>query len=86
MVVLLHGAAGGWDEFAMAVIAFAVLWVAVKIAGRKPATDEDDEEADTQRERAWSEPVGEEANVELVRTGPGPDKELTHPARPSIAP
>jgi hypothetical protein len=43
MVVLLHGAAGGWDEVAIAVAAFVVLWVAVKLAGRKPANDDDDE-------------------------------------------
>jgi hypothetical protein len=41
MVVLLHGAAGGWDELAIAVAAFAVLWVAVKLAGRKPASDDE---------------------------------------------
>jgi hypothetical protein len=44
MVVLLHGAVGGWDEVAVAVAAFAVLWVAVKLAGRKPASDDEDEE------------------------------------------
>jgi hypothetical protein len=43
MVVLLHGATGGWDELAIAVVALAVLWIAVKLAGRKPASDEDDE-------------------------------------------
>lgn len=45
MVGLLHGATGGWDELAIAVVALAVLWIAVKLAGRKPATDEDDEAA-----------------------------------------
>jgi hypothetical protein len=44
MFVVLHGAAGGWDELAIAVAAFAVLWVAFKLAGRKAA--EDDDEAD----------------------------------------
>jgi hypothetical protein len=49
MVVLLHGAAGGWDEVAIAVAAFAVLWVAVKLAGRKPASDDDvDEDLDAE--------------------------------------
>jgi hypothetical protein len=54
MVVLLHGVAGGWDELAIAVVAFGVLWVAVKLAGRKPATDDDEEKAaaDTAAERA----------------------------------
>lgn len=44
MMVLLHGAAGGWDELAIAVAALAVLWVAVKLAGRKSAGDDQDEE------------------------------------------
>lgn len=39
-MVLLHGATGGWDELLIAVAAFAVLWLAVKLAGRKPASDE----------------------------------------------
>jgi hypothetical protein len=46
MVVILHGAAGGWDELAIAVAALAVLWVAVKLAGRKPASADDDEQDD----------------------------------------
>lgn len=45
MFVLLHGAAGGWDEVAIAVAAFAVLWVAIKLAGRKPASDDEDDES-----------------------------------------
>jgi hypothetical protein len=47
MVVLLHGVAGGWDELAIAVAALAVLWVAVKLAGRKSADDEDEDEDET---------------------------------------
>jgi hypothetical protein len=43
MVVLLHGAAGGWDELAIAVAAFVVLWIAVKLAGRKPAGEDEEE-------------------------------------------
>jgi hypothetical protein len=42
MVVLLHGLAGGWDELLVAVVALGVLWVAVKLAGRKSAGDEDE--------------------------------------------
>lgn len=63
MVVLLHGAAGGWDELAIAVVALAVLWGAVKLAGRKPATDDEDAEADDAddaREVAKKGPVEEE--------------------------
>jgi len=44
MVLVLHGALGGWDEFAIAIAAFVVLWVAVKLAGRKPASDEDEDD------------------------------------------
>ncbi len=44
MTVLLHGETGGWDELLIALVAFGVLWVAVKLAGRKPADgDEGDE-------------------------------------------
>ncbi len=42
MSLFLHGAAGGWDELIIAVVAFGVLWFAVKLAGRKPAQDEDE--------------------------------------------
>jgi hypothetical protein len=50
MLVLFHGAAGGWDELLIAVAAFGVLWVAVKLAGRKSAdADEDDEGEDAEK-------------------------------------
>ena len=41
MLGLLHGEAGGWDELAIAVAAFGVLWLAVKLAGRKPAAEDE---------------------------------------------
>jgi hypothetical protein len=41
MMLLLNGAAGGWDELAVALIAVGVLWVAVKLAGRKSAAQGD---------------------------------------------
>ena len=41
MILALHGVAGGWDEILIAVGAFAVLWIAVKLAGRKPADADD---------------------------------------------
>lgn len=46
MVLLFHGAAGGWDELLIALVAFGVLWIAVKVAGRKSgnADDEDEEQ------------------------------------------
>jgi hypothetical protein len=45
MILLLHGAAGGWDELLIAAVAFGVLWFAVKLAGRKPAQPDDEEDA-----------------------------------------
>jgi hypothetical protein len=50
MTLLLNGAAGGWDELAIAVLALGVLWVAVKLAGRKRLADED--ELDAEQEHA----------------------------------
>jgi hypothetical protein len=44
MLLLLHGDAGSWDEIAIAVAAFVVLWVAVKLAGRKPADGDEEED------------------------------------------
>jgi hypothetical protein len=43
MLVLLHGVAGGWDELLIALVALGVLWFAVKLAGRKPADEPDDD-------------------------------------------
>jgi hypothetical protein len=43
MTLLLHGEAGGWDELAIALVAFGVMWIAVKLAGRKPAPDDEEE-------------------------------------------
>jgi len=52
MLVFFHGEAGGWDELAIAVAALAVLWIAVKLAGRKSAGDSDDDaEPDTEPEQ-----------------------------------
>jgi hypothetical protein len=45
MVLVLHGEAGGWDELLIALVAFAVLWIAVKLAGRKSAGEDDETEA-----------------------------------------
>jgi hypothetical protein len=54
VLLLLHGEAGGWDELAIAVVAFGVLWVAVKLAGRKSADDDEDE--DEEKAPAAEEP------------------------------
>jgi len=45
MLVLLNGATGGWDELAIAVVALGVLWLAVKLAGRKRTGQDDDDDA-----------------------------------------
>jgi hypothetical protein len=42
MILVFHGAAGGWDELLIALVAFGVMWFAVKLAGRKPAGDSDE--------------------------------------------
>ena len=44
--LLLHGEAGGWDELLIAAIALGMLWIAVKLAGRKPADTADGEPLD----------------------------------------
>lgn len=44
VLLVLHGEAGGWDELIIAVVALAVLWVAVKIAGRKSVAEDDEAE------------------------------------------
>jgi cell division septation protein DedD len=44
MILAIHGVAGGWDELAIALVAFGVMWVAVKLAGRKAQDDDDDED------------------------------------------
>jgi len=48
MVLLLHGVAGGLDELLIAVAAVGVLWLAVKLAGRKPPSEQDEDAQDAQ--------------------------------------
>jgi hypothetical protein len=43
-MLVAHGVAGGWDELAVAVVGFVVVWLAVKLAGRKPANAEQESE------------------------------------------
>ena len=50
MLLLFHGAAGGLDEIAIAVVALGVLWIAVKLAGRKPASEEDEHTPEPEEE------------------------------------
>ncbi len=49
MLLLFHGAAGGLDELVIAVVAIGVLWLAVKLAGRKGGA-EDEEQTDIETE------------------------------------
>ncbi len=58
MILLLHGEAGGWDELLIAAVAFGVLWIAVKLAGRKPAAeDENVEQAEVDSGGEHQDPV-----------------------------
>ncbi|MCA1647026.1 MAG: hypothetical protein LC797_16705 [Chloroflexi bacterium] len=50
MILVLHGEAAGWDELLIALVALAVLWIGVKLAGRKPAAEDDDEAAEAAAE------------------------------------
>ena len=52
MVLAFHGEAGGWDELLIALVAFGVLWVAVKLAGRKSAAQDEEDEHDEDVEEA----------------------------------
>jgi hypothetical protein len=62
MTLLLHGEAGGWDELVIALVAFGVLWVAVKLAGRKSAGSDD--------ETALDELTGDQLSAEEEHTDP----------------
>jgi hypothetical protein len=57
MLLLAHGALGGWDELAVVVVGFVVLWVAVKLAGRKPAAADDAAPADDVDKASVEEPA-----------------------------
>jgi hypothetical protein len=65
MMLFVHGAAGGWDELIIAAVAFGVLWLAVKLAGRKPAADDDEQEA---------APDEIPAEVDAARSQPAPPR------------
>jgi hypothetical protein len=67
LVLLFHGAAGGWDELAIALVAFGVLWVAVKLAGRKSAGDDDEDEADEAADAAATAGAGEDDGAEAAK-------------------
>ena len=48
-MVLLHGAGGGFDELAIVVVALAVVWLAVRLAGRRPADGTEPAESEEAR-------------------------------------
>jgi hypothetical protein len=66
MLVLFHGAAGGWDELLIAVAAFGVLWVAVKLAGRKSADSDEDDNDDNEGAEEAAEAAGEQKPPEAA--------------------
>ncbi len=72
MFLLLHGVAGGWDEIAIAAVAFGVLWAAVKLAGRKPAASDEDEDEPAKIEGA--------ADGAIEPRGPEPSRGQTGPS------
>jgi hypothetical protein len=67
--LLLHGEAGGWDELAIAVVAFGVLWVAVKLAGRKSADADDEDEDENEEARAAAKEEPETTEPPASRRG-----------------
>ena len=79
MMLFVHGAAGGWDELIIAAVAFAVLWLAVKLAGRKPAEADDEQDAAPEAREAAAEGSGAApdeplAEVEPARNNPAPPR------------
>jgi hypothetical protein len=82
MILFAHGAAGGWDELIIAAVAFAVLWLAVKLAGRKPAEADDEQDGAsneldaTQVERDAAADRAR-AEVDTARTEPAPPPAAT---------
>ena len=77
MILFAHGAAGGWDELIIAAVALAVLWLAVKLAGRKPAEADDEQDgAPDELHAAHGErdaaPDRARAVADAARTEPAP--------------
>jgi hypothetical protein len=73
MVLAMHGVAGGWDELIIAGVALLVLWVAVKLAGRKTVGDADEEAAagEAQPDAGLTETTGiAPAKLESTELGP----------------
>ena len=49
-MVLLHGAGGFADELFIVVLAFAVLWLTIRLNGKKRAKDDEDDDLDAETE------------------------------------
>jgi hypothetical protein len=86
-LVILHGVAGGWDELLIALVAFGVMWIAVKLASRKRVDDDEDDEVDEASDSAVV--VGDEANGNRKddkgdKTTPEEHKDPTHPPATKI--
>jgi hypothetical protein len=75
MVLAIHGEAGGWDELIIAVVALAVLWVAVKLAGRKPADDGEETDAAAGQVSAGEASAPLDASAEAVNGSTRPARE-----------
>jgi hypothetical protein len=67
MVLFAHGALGGWDELAVVMVGFVVLWVAVKLAGRKPAATDDAAPADPVDTATIDEPESQSVSSAVPR-------------------
>lgn len=69
MTALLVHAGGGWDELAIALVAFAVLWVAVKLAGRKSAADSEEVASAAEEHQTDPSAVGPPDGLPVSITG-----------------
>ncbi len=69
-LILLHGAAGIWDEVACLTIpATAILGVALALLRAKPAQDEEDEAANAETSLTSAENSAEESSGGAISTG-----------------
>jgi hypothetical protein len=55
-MLILHGEGGYLDELVIVVIGFAVLWVAVRLSGRRSADADEETEEDTPEALAVGHP------------------------------
>ena len=67
LLILFHGVTGGFDELIIAVAAIGILWLAIKFAGRKPADEESDAEADDVAEAPAAAQINEQDEARSTR-------------------